>query len=95
LYVTAAHTHRLIIILALEIVPWNGEKIGNPVTLDGASPPAVAAPAAAPAPVAAAAPTRGTASNNRQPAARPARPAGDKNMGPIFPIEGLSPYQNK
>lgn len=85
---------RLIIILGLEIVPWTGEKIGNPVNLDGAAPPAPAAVAApAPAPAAAAAPTRGTASNVRQAPARP--PAGNKDMGPIFPIEGLSPYQNK
>lgn len=78
-------TSRLVIILGLEIQPWQGEKIGSPVSIDSA--PA----AAAPAPETKAAVSgngRGTASNT-------SRPAQKSNMGPIFPIEGLSPYQNK
>lgn len=89
---SGTHT-RLIIILGLEIVPWTGEKIGSPVTLENAEP---AAPA--PAPAHDMKPAVGNASNRpvsnaRQPPAR--APGGRKDMGPIFPIEGLSPYQNK
>lgn len=80
---------RLIIILGLEVQPYNGDKIGNPTNLEQAN---TSAAAAAPAPNAAPAANR----------AQPARPAGGaaggrsgKDMGPIFPIEGLSPYQNK
>jgi replication factor A1 len=68
-------------------VEWDGEKIGNPSNLEQASTSAAAA-APAPGPVAASRPA-------------PARAAGGsggrsgKDMGPIFPIEGLSPYQNK
>jgi replication factor A1 len=39
---------------------------------------------------------RGNASNARQqPAPNRPRAGGNRDMGPIFPIEGLSPYQNK
>ncbi len=86
---------RLIIILGLDVQPWQGDKIGSPVSIESAGPPAPAAPApAAPAPAAA---NRGGASNTRpQPAGGARRGGGGKgDMGPIFPIEGLSPYQNK
>ncbi|TXT13513.1 hypothetical protein VHUM_00880 [Vanrija humicola] len=94
----SVQNRKLIIILGLEIVPWQGDKIGNPASLDSA-PAAAAAPAPAPAAAARApapAPSRGTASNAR-PAAngRGGGGGGNRDMGPIFPIEGLSPYQNK
>lgn len=85
---------RLIIILDLSVQPWNGEKIGDPKNVEQHSiAPPVAAAAAAPAPAApartnGAAPAR-TGSNNRS-----AGPGKD-GMGPLYPIEGLSPYQNK
>ncbi|GMK57399.1 hypothetical protein CspeluHIS016_0402330 [Cutaneotrichosporon spelunceum] len=86
---------KLIIILGLEVQPWQGDKIGSPVSIESAGPPAqTSAAAAPPAPAAA---NRGGASNSRpQPAGGARRGgAGKADMGPIFPIEGLSPYQNK
>ena len=79
-------------------MPWQGEKIGNPVSLDQAGP--AAAPEPAPQPAAPAAATRTPASNARngpqQSRGGPQRGGGGgRDMGPIFPIEGLSPYQNK
>lgn len=82
--------NRLIIILGIEIQDYTGDKIGNPANLEQA---ATSAAAAAPAGAAPAA--------NRAAPARAAGGAGGaagrsgKDMGPIFPIEGLSPYQNK
>ncbi|WOO77315.1 Replication factor A protein 1 [Vanrija pseudolonga] len=87
----SVQNRKLIIILGLEVIPWQGEKIGNPASLDSAPAAAAAPPAAAPAP----APSRGTASNARQPANGRGGGGGNRDMGPIFPIEGLSPYQNK
>jgi replication factor A1 len=81
---------RLIIILNLEIQNWNGEKIGNPTNLEQQQ-------AANPiAPVAPAANGRGAPAAARGAAAKggASRTAG-KDMGPLYPIEGLSPYQNK
>ncbi|KAL7423241.1 Replication factor A protein 1 [Cryptotrichosporon argae] len=83
---------KLIIILQLDFVPWTGEKIGNPVNVETAT--SVPAPApAAPASVTA----RPAASNAARPNRAPARSGSGfkSDMGPIFPIEGLSPYQNK
>jgi len=76
-------------------VEWKGDKIGNPSNLEQST---TSAAAAAPAPTTGAGVGAGGAS---RPA--PARAAGGagaagrsgKDMGPIFPIEGLSPYQNK
>jgi replication factor A1 len=86
---------RLIIILGLEIVDWKGDKIGNPSNLEQS---ATSAAAAAPAPAAGAG--AGTGAPSRPAPARATGGAGaggrsGKDMGPIFPIEGLSPYQNK
>lgn len=95
---------RLVIILKLEILPYNGEKIGNPANLEQSA-------AAKEAPVAIAQPaanggSRGGAPSRGAPAAargaagaarggrQPGRATG-KDMGPLYPIEGLSPYQNK
>jgi replication factor A1 len=88
---------RLIIILGLEIVDWKGDKIGNPSNLEQST---TSAAAAAPTPTTGAGAGAGGASR-----LAPARAAGGggggaagrsgKDMGPIFPIEGLSPYQNK
>lgn len=70
---------------------WNGEKIGNPVNLEQQQ--QSAAVAAPPAP---AANGRGAAAPGRGGAAKPgASRNGAKDMGPLYPIEGLSPYQNK
>ena len=76
---------RLIIVLGIELQDWTGDKIGNPTNLEQAN---LSAPAAAPAPV----------TNGASKAAAPSKPApraGGKDMGPLYPIEGLSPYQNK
>ena len=95
---------RLVIILKLEILPYNGEKIGNPANLEQSA-------AAKEAPMAVAQPaanggSRGGAPSRGAPAAargaagaarggrQPGRATG-KDMGPLYPIEGLSPYQNK
>jgi replication factor A1 len=76
-------------VLGLEIQDWDGDKIGEPTNLDQAvSSAAAAAPAAAPAAASRGAPARaagGAGAGGRS----------GKDMGPIFPIEGLSPYQNK
>lgn len=92
---------RLLIILALEVVPWTDEKIGNPVSVDqaksGAS--ASAQPAGAhSAPLQSAtapAPARAQVPGRNASSARPGntKPKGD--LGPLYPIEGLSPYQNR
>ena len=82
---------RLIIILHLEVLDWNGEKIGSPANLEQQL---QAAPVVAPA--APAANGRGTVLPARGGAAKPgASRMGGKDMGPLYPIEGLSPYQNK
>ncbi|ORX40177.1 hypothetical protein BD324DRAFT_616671 [Kockovaella imperatae] len=82
---------KLIIILALEPVEYNGDKIGNPTNLEkaeissathtnGGAPPPNGASGGASAPLRAA----------------PSRAAqGGRDVGPLFPIERLSPYQNK
>lgn len=87
---------RLVIVLGLEVVPWDGEKIGNPANLEQATVSAnAAAPAQAPSAAAGRGGNGGQAPNRTGSAA--GKPAGrnGKDMGPIFPIEGLSPYQNK
>ncbi|KAJ7182582.1 hypothetical protein C8R43DRAFT_911065, partial [Mycena crocata] len=78
---------RLLIILALEVVEHTEEKIGNPVNLVSPDAPAADSPAAS------------TSTHQALAAADPqplrqqtSAPAG--NHGSIFPIEGLSPYQN-
>lgn len=86
----------MVIILTVNIVSQEDAdtgKVGNPVSIDLAAAAAVAAPeepvAPAPAPVVRRAPAAkamgggGGANNNKGPG------------GPIYPIEGLSPYQNK
>ena len=80
---------KLIIILNLDIVPYDGDRIGNPTNVEaavqnGVAKPAVKTEAAAPQAARGGAP-------QRAPAARTGGPA----MGPIFPIEALSPYSNK
>ncbi|KAJ3541514.1 hypothetical protein NM688_g6073 [Phlebia brevispora] len=95
---------RLLIVLALRVVAQTNEKIGNPQGLQPppgseATTPAVTKPASTAAPSSAAAaassstltiPSATTISTNRHP--------GQQNRGGknpvIFPIEGLSPYQN-
>lgn len=95
LRVTAADIDRLVIILALEVVPWEGDKIGSPSNLEQAT---VSAAAANGGGGGGAAPQQ----RQQQPAAGRTGSTGGqaagksgKDMGPIFPIEGLSPYQNK
>lgn len=86
----AHYVSRLIIILNLEVQPWNGEKIGNPTNLEQAQ--AANPPPAAPAPAANARPAPAPPGGVPKPGA--SKTAG-KDMGPLYPIEGLSPYQNK
>lgn len=85
---------RLIIILELEVQDWKGDKIGNPSNLEQA---ATSAAAAAPAGGAGAGAGAAPAANRGAPARATGAAGGrsGKDMGPIFPIEGLSPYQNK
>ncbi|WVQ80670.1 hypothetical protein IAT38_002775 [Cryptococcus sp. DSM 104549] len=88
---------KLLIILGVEIVPWNGEKIGTPVSLEpkseGTTESAPGGASAASAPRPAAAPSRPAPAARSAAPARNAKPRGD--VGPLYPIEGLSPYQNK
>ncbi|KAF8077769.1 hypothetical protein FPV67DRAFT_1775138 [Lyophyllum atratum] len=84
---------RLIIILALRVLETTAEKIGDPKPLtEVADAPQSAGSTPAPAPAAAAAssskpPVQHHQTNNPAPSGRGGR-------GSIFPIEGLSPYQN-
>ena len=66
---------------------WNGEKIGSPTNLEQAGSAAGGPAQTAAAPVKTGGPAR----------AAPSKGAGrqGKDMGPLYPIEGLSPYQNK
>ncbi|ORY31367.1 hypothetical protein BCR39DRAFT_90121 [Naematelia encephala] len=87
----AVQGRKLVIILGLENQSWTGDKIGNPANLEqsaAANPPAAAA--AAPPPPAAAARAGAKAGPPGRTASKPG-----KDMGPLYPIEGLSPYQNK
>ncbi|ODO10082.1 hypothetical protein I350_02308 [Cryptococcus amylolentus CBS 6273] len=84
---------KLLIILDMEVVPGGGdEKIGSPVSIEGPSKSAPAAQAAAPPP-----PAASRAANNSRPAAgRSVYGKGSKpEASALYPIEGLSPYQNK
>jgi replication factor A1 len=101
---TLAHG-RLVIILKLEILPYSGEKIGNPANLEQSAA-AKEAPVAVPQPAAnggskGGPPSRGAPAGARGGAAaarggrQPGRATTGKDMGPLYPIEGLSPYQNK
>ncbi|KZT62474.1 replication factor-a protein [Calocera cornea HHB12733] len=81
---------RLIILLDLKVLGNPGQKIGNPASYDVAK--AESNANAMPAPIA----PPVTLQKPAQPAPGSTRPASmPKNGGPIFPIEGLSPYQNK
>ncbi|GAA6016502.1 hypothetical protein JCM10207_002819 [Rhodosporidiobolus poonsookiae] len=106
--VNVVQNRRIVIILAVETLSHEADKIGSPVSVDNA-PESQAAAASADAPmqdvkpnVAAPAPApagRG-GSNASKTAAAKRGPAGGGNArglsgSPIFPIEGLSPYQNK
>ncbi|WVF69368.1 hypothetical protein IAT40_004144 [Kwoniella sp. CBS 6097] len=97
----AVQGRKLVIVLQLEVVPWNGEKIGNPSNLEhanlsagGSNGASVAAPAPVKQEVGGFA-ARAQSSGGRGGAA--ARPGGrgKQEVGPLYPIEGLSPYQNK
>ncbi|WRT67698.1 uncharacterized protein IL334_004670 [Kwoniella shivajii] len=99
-YVTnAVQGRKLVIILQLETVPWNGEKIGNPTNLEqqqgagGTSAPAAAA--AAPKQEVGGFAARQQSSAGRGGAASKPGARGKQEVGPLYPIEGLSPYQNK
>lgn len=86
---------RLIIILSIEVLPYTGEKIGAPANIESALNNGTTPAAATSAPA-----TNGKAANGvtagRAPASKaPTRVPGGKDVGPLYPIEGLSPYQNK
>ncbi|KAG5636412.1 hypothetical protein H0H81_008152 [Sphagnurus paluster] len=83
---------RLIIILALRVLETTAEKIGEPKPIiESADPPQNIPSVPTPAPVAASSSLKSSfqhqQSNNPAPPTRAGR-------GSIFPIEGLSPYQN-
>ncbi|KAG6814572.1 hypothetical protein H0H92_000100 [Tricholoma furcatifolium] len=85
---------KLYIILALRVLEATTEKIGDPKAIDaseGASTNANTTPSYPPAPIAPAA-----ASSSRPPVKKeiPVNTAPKGGRGSIFPIEGLSPYQN-
>jgi replication factor A1 len=84
--------HRLIIILALHPVENPVDKIGDPKQLfENQGNGAVVSPAAHPQPPPAA------SSSTKQPQqanVSPQQHTGAKGGRPVFPIEGLSPYQN-
>ncbi|KIM49387.1 hypothetical protein M413DRAFT_438571 [Hebeloma cylindrosporum] len=88
---------RLVIILALRVLEHPAEKIGDPQQMDTSSDQAVDSPAVN---------QNSTPSTSAAPAAappkpaqmastsRPQGPARNARFGNIYPIEGLSPYQN-
>ncbi|KAF8163440.1 hypothetical protein B0H34DRAFT_695492 [Crassisporium funariophilum] len=93
---------RLVIILALRVLALNVEKIGDPAQIEtGTEQPitpavpiqrSVAAPTKAPpAPAVKPAPVQAPQVSRQQP---PAKAAAAGRAGSIYPIEGLSPYQN-
>ena len=79
--------------LKIEVIPYTGDKIGNPANLEQAiaadkTPAPAAAPVNAPPPPAGA--SRGGAGGGR--GGKPAnRSTTGKDMGALYPIEGLSP----
>ncbi|WVQ73180.1 hypothetical protein IAR50_002744 [Cryptococcus sp. DSM 104548] len=83
---------KLLIILDMEVVPGGGEeKIGSPVSIEGPSKSAPAPQTSAPPP-----PAASRAANNSRPAGRSAPGKGLRpEASALYPIEGLSPYQNK
>jgi replication factor A1 len=93
----AFETRRLVIILALRVLGHPAEKIGDPQQMDTSSDQAVdslqnPAPSVPAVPVAAA-PTPATSVQTAS-TSRPQAPARNARFGNIYPIEGLSPYQN-
>ncbi|WVR06269.1 hypothetical protein IAU60_003299 [Kwoniella sp. DSM 27419] len=97
-YVTnAVQGRKLVIILQLETQPWTGEKIGNPANLEQQQ--SAGGAAAQPAPPAPVKTETGGFASRAQSSARGGAPAragrGKQEVGPLYPIEGLSPYQNK
>lgn len=101
---------RILILLGLDIfAPATAERLGNPVNLEqqqaaGAAGASAPAPGAAPmavkkeASVAPSAPPANSRANvpSKPANTRMARPgAGPSSQAPVYPIEGLSPYQNK
>jgi replication factor A1 len=83
----AVQGRRLIIVLGLESLDYQGDRIGAPANVESAQIPAKAAPA----PPAAAGGGGGGGASSRGPVARQGGAAG----APVFPIEALSPYSNK
>ena len=81
---------RLIIVLALRILVHSAEKIGDPQAIDSSSDNAMTTPgvnAASTSTVPAPPPTPPVLVSQAPPVSKPGR-------GTMFPIEGLSPYQN-
>ena len=85
---------RLVICLRVDVLAQTTDKIGLPTGLEtsgAAAPVAAPAPRAAPAPV----PARAGASSSRGGKAGAPSSRSGGAAPPIYPIEGLSPYQNK
>ncbi|BGP13947.1 hypothetical protein JCM10213_005531 [Rhodosporidiobolus nylandii] len=114
--VNVVQNRKIVIILSIETVSHQSEKIGNPVSVETASQAAGAAaqqqqpqqqqgdvkPQIAPAPAARVGGGAGSNASKTSAAKRnqgggQGGARGNANLGgsPIFPIEGLSPYQNK
>ena len=92
LFCAYSRLHRLLIVLSLSVVAQLDEKIGEPRSCQPDGKSATTTPAVE-KPVSVAAPAASTSTT-----AAPVRPQGQQNRaghGPaIYPIEGLSPYQN-
>ncbi|KAK4053129.1 Replication factor A protein 1 [Microbotryomycetes sp. JL201] len=98
--VNNVQNRRIVICLGIEPITHWHERIGNPTSVDTAAPPAPAAAAAANdnKPVTAGRGGSNASSTNaakRSNAPAKALSAGGRPGAPIYPIEGLSPYQNK
>ena len=94
---------RLVIILALRVLAHTADKIGEPVQVENSNDQDITTPAVAK-------PTSAVASSSTTPALAPAKPVSSVptsnvtpqqplskvsgRVGSIYPIEGLSPYQN-
>lgn len=84
-------SNRLLILLNMSVVAQLGEKIGDPASIEVPGQPAAGQTAGA----LAANSTTTTAANTPQPSMPVQRTQPKANQPTVFPIEGLSPYQNK
>ncbi|WVO12544.1 hypothetical protein L204_100144 [Cryptococcus depauperatus] len=98
--VNSVSSRKLLIILGLEIVPWTDEKIGNPVSIESAKSNGTASVgnnsgSAKPAVASNVAPPQGLSTSRGGHPNRGGDQKPKNDLGPLYPIEGLSPYQNR